>query len=121
MVFTLFIWGFPTKKLLIYCCLVGFIVLAILFVEPILAYKEGKVIFLNHSCLIVFPNKVVSELGRLSFFFFFFGVKMDDGMMKLNSLNYSTRKRMMEDCLYCKDLYKPIRLKNKPFQTLDDD
>ena len=42
-------------------------------------------------------------------------------MMKLNSLNYSTRKRMMKDFLYCKDLYKPIRFKNKPFDTLDDD
>ena len=30
---------------LIYYCLVGFIVLAYLFVEPILAYKEGNVIF----------------------------------------------------------------------------
>ena len=30
---------------LIYCCLVGFIVLGILFVEPILAHKEGNVIF----------------------------------------------------------------------------
>ena len=65
---------------------------------------------------------MVSKLGRLSFFFFFFFcVKMDDGVMKLNSLNYSTRKRMMKDFLYCKDLYKPIRLKNKPFDTLDDD
>ena len=30
---------------LIYCCLVGFIMLAYLFVEPILAHKEGNVIF----------------------------------------------------------------------------
>ena len=40
---------FPEKIVaslwLIYYYLVGFIVLAILFVEPILAYKEGKVIF----------------------------------------------------------------------------
>ena len=33
---------------------------------------------------------------------------MDDGIIKLNSLNYSTWKRMMEDLLYCKDLYKPF-------------
>ena len=42
-------------------------------------------------------------------------------MIKLNSLNYSTWKRMMEDFLYCKDLYKPIRLKEKPFDSLDED
>ena len=46
---------------------------------------------------------------------------MDDGMIKLNSMNYSTWNRMMEDFLYCKDLYKPIRLKEKPPDTLDDD
>ena len=32
-------------------------------------------------------------------------------MIKLNSMNYSTWKPMMEDLLYCKDLYKSIRLK----------
>ena len=32
-------------------------------------------------------------------------------MIKLNSLNYSNWKHMMEDLLYCKYLYKPIRLK----------
>ena len=42
-------------------------------------------------------------------------------MIKLNSMNYSTWKRMMEDLLYCKDLYKPIQLKEKPSDTLDDD
>ena len=42
-------------------------------------------------------------------------------MIKLNSMNYSTWKRMMEYLLYCKDLYKPIRLKEKPSDTLDDD
>ena len=31
--------------LLIYCCLVGSVVLASLIVEPILAHKEGNVIF----------------------------------------------------------------------------
>ena len=90
----------------------------ILFVEPLLAHKEGKVIFYNHCCLIVFPNKVVSELGCLEFFFL---VKMDDDMIKLNSLNYSTWKHMMEEFFYCKDLYKPLRWKKKPFDTLDDD
>ena len=52
---------------------------------------------------------------------FFLCAKMDDGMIKLNSLNYSTWKRMVEDFLYCKELYKPIRLKEKPSDTLDDD
>ena len=33
-----------------------------------------------------------------------------EGMFKLNSTNYSTWKCMMEDLLYCKDLYKPIKL-----------
>ena len=28
---------------------------------------------------------------------------------------------MMKDFLYCKDLYKSIRLKEKPLDTLDDD
>ena len=42
-------------------------------------------------------------------------------MIKLNSMNYSTLKRMIEDLLYCKDLYKLIRLKEKPFDILDDD
>ena len=51
----------------------------------------------------------------------FFLVKMDDGMIKLNSLNYSTWKHMMEEFFYCKDLYKPIRWKKKPYDTLDDD
>ena len=39
-------------------------------------------------------------------------------MIKLNSLNCSAWKHMVEDFLY---LYKPIRLKEKPFDTLDDD
>ena len=42
-------------------------------------------------------------------------------MIKLNLLNYSTWKCMMEDFLYCKDLYKPIILKEKPSNTLDED
>ena len=42
-------------------------------------------------------------------------------MIKLNSLNYSTWKCMMEDFLFCKDLYKSIRLKEKPSDTHDDD
>ena len=42
-------------------------------------------------------------------------------MIKLNSMNYPTWKHMMEDLLYCKHLYKPIRLKEKPSNTIDDD
>ena len=103
---------------LIYCCLVSFIVLGILFVEPILAHKE-VMSFLDLLFLVVFTNKVVSELGCLGFFFLC--AKMDDDMIKLNSSNYSTWKRMMEDLLYCKDLYKHIQLKEKPSHTLDDD
>jgi hypothetical protein len=30
------------------------------------------------------------------------------GMIKLDSTNYSLWKPMMEDILYCKDLYQPI-------------
>ena len=66
--------------------------------------------FLKSLYLIVFPNKVVSELGCLEFFLC---DKMDDGMIKLNLMNYSTWKCMMEDLFYCKDLYKLIRLKEK--------
>ena len=68
--------------------------------------------------MLVFPNKMVLEL---SCFEFFLCSKMDDSILKLNSMNYSTWKRMMEDLIYCKDLYKLIRLKEKPSDTLDDD
>ena len=47
--------------------------------------------------------------------------KMDDDMIKLNSLNHYNWKCMMEDLLYCKDLYKPIRLIEKPSNTFDED
>ena len=40
-------------------------------------------------------------------------------MIKLNSSNYSTWKHMMEDLVYCKYLYKPIRPKEKP-SNMDD-
>ena len=73
--------------------------------------------FLEQLHLVVFPNKIVSEFGC---FEFFLCAKMDDGMIKLNSMNYSTWKRMMEDLVYCKNLYKLIRLKEKPSYTLDD-
>ena len=43
-----------------------------------------------------------------------------DGIIKLNSSNYSTWKHMMKDLLYCKDLYKPIRLKENP-SYMDDE
>ena len=42
-------------------------------------------------------------------------------MTRLNSLNFSTWKHMMEDLLYCKDLYKPIRLAEKPSDMRDED
>ena len=74
--------------------------------------------FLEQLHLVVFPNKVVSELGCLEFFLC---AKMDDDMIKLNSMNYSTWKRMMEDLFYCQDFYKPIQLKEKPSDKLDDD
>ena len=102
---------------LIYCCLVGFVVGSIVCCTYFW-HTNRKMSFLEQLHLIVFPNKVVSELGCLEFFLC---AKMDDGMIKLNSMNYSTSKRMMEDLLYCKDLYKPIRLKGKPSDTLDDD
>ena len=37
-----------------------------------------------------------------------------DGMIKLNLTNYPTWKQLMEDLLYCKDLYKPIKVSEKP-------
>ena len=61
------------------------------------------------------------KLGCLEFFFFFFCAKMDDGMTRLNSFNFSTWKHMMEDFLYCKNLYKPIRLAEKPSDMRDED
>ena len=61
---------------------------------------------------------MVLELGCLKFFLC---AKMDDDMIKLNSMNYSTWKHMMEDLLYFKYLYKPIRLKEKPSDAPDDD
>ena len=102
---------------LIYCCLVGFVVLANLIIKPILAYKEGNVIF---SIIIVFGN-LSRQGGIRGWLFGVFFARMDDGMIKLNSLNYSTWKCMMEDLLYCKDLYKLIRLKEKPYDMLDED
>ena len=69
--------------------------------------KRGKS-FLESLYLIIFSKKMVLELGCLEFFLC---AKMDDDMKKLNLMNYSTWKCMMEDFLYCKYLYKPIRLK----------
>ena len=46
---------------------------------------------------------------------------MGDDMIKLNSLKYSTWKHMMEDLLSCTNLYKLIRLTEKPFDMLDED
>ena len=42
------------------------------------------------------------------------------GMIKLNLSNYSTWRRLMEGLLYYKDLYKPIKVKDKP-STMDDE
>ena len=93
------------------CCWIIF------FVQPILTQKEGKVIFR----IIVFGS-LSQQIGIRNWKFgVFLCARMDDGMIKLNSLNYSTWKRMMEDFLYCKDLYKLIRLKEKPSDTLDED
>lgn len=47
-------------------------------------------------------------------------MEQSDGMIKLNSSNYSTWRRLMEDLLYCKDLYKPIKVKDRP-STMDDE
>ena len=47
---------------------------------------------------------MVSELICLEFFLC---AKMDDSMIKLNSMNYSAWKRMTEDFLYCKDFVTP--------------
>ena len=70
--------------------------------------------------LVVFPNKVVSEIACLEFFLCF---KMDGSyiMTKLNSLNYSTLKHMMKYLLYCKDLHMPIKLEEKPSDTFYED
>ena len=43
-----------------------------------------------------------------------------DGVMKLNLSNYPAWKQLMEDLLYCKDLYKPIKGSEKP-SKLDDE
>ena len=69
-------------------------------------HTKREMPFLESLYLVVFPNKVISKLG-CSKFFFFFGAKMDDDIIKLNLLNYSTWKRMMEDLLYCKDFVMP--------------
>ena len=71
---------------LIYCFLVSFVMLASLIVEPILAHKVGKVIF-----RIVAFGSVFQQSGiRAWLFGVFMCAKMDDDIIKLNSLNYST-------------------------------
>ena len=83
-----------------------------------LAHKDGTVIFR----IIVFCS-LSQQTGIRAWLFkvFFLCAKMDDDMIKFNSMNYFTWKRMMEDLLYYKDLYKPSKLKEKPSDTLDDD
>ena len=93
------------------------LLLTFLFVEPILVHNDRKVIFR----IIVFSS-LFQQCGiRARLIGGFLCAKMDDGMIKLNLFNYSTWKCMMEDLLYCKDLYKLIRLKEKPSDTLDED
>ena len=72
---------------LTYYCLVGFIMLASLIVKPILAHKDGKIIFR----IIVFGSSIPTKWypSLVDWSFFFFCAKMDDSMIKLNSLNYS--------------------------------
>ena len=48
--------------------------------------------FLEQLHLVVFPNKVISELSCLEFFLC---EKMNDGMIKLNSMNFATWKRIV--------------------------
>ena len=54
------LWVFHVKIVvslwLIYCYLVAFVVLASLIIEPILAHKEGKVIFLESYILIIISH-----------------------------------------------------------------
>ena len=76
--------------------MVGFVVGSIVCLTYFWHTKRAMS-FLEQLHLVVFPNKVVSELGCLEFFLC---AKMDDGMIKLNSMNYSTWKRMMEDLFY---------------------
>ena len=64
---------------LIYCCLIAFVVLVSLIVEPILTHKEGNVIFR----IIVFGS-LSKQSGIRAwlievFFFFFLCDKMDVG------------------------------------------
>ena len=71
-------------------------------------HKEGK----EYSASIgFFSNKWYQQLVGASFYCVI-EMKQSDGMIKLNSSNYSTWMRLMEDLLYCKDLYKPIKVKD---------
>ena len=59
-----------------------------LIVEPIFTHKEGNVIFR----ITVFGSLSKQNGIRawlIEFFFFFLCAKMDDGIIKVNSLNYS--------------------------------
>ena len=81
-------------------------------------HKEGK----EYSALTCFfPNKWYQSIGLFgASFSCVIEMEQSDGMIKLNSSNYSTWRRLMEDLLYCKDLYKPIKVKDKP-SIMDDE
>ena len=43
------------------------------------------------------------------------------GMIKLDATNYSLWKPMMEDLLYCKDLYEPIVRDKVPIGVMEEE
>ena len=92
MVFTLFHLRVFHVKIVASLWLIGWLNC---FFEYILAHKEGNVIFR----ILVFDS--LSQQSGIRAWsievFFFLCAKMEDDMIKLNSLNYSTWKRMMED------------------------
>ena len=48
--------------------------------------------------------------------------EVDSGMIKLTASNYSIWNTMMEDILYCKELFEPIECKGyKPVTTTEDE
>ena len=48
--------------------------------------------------------------------------EVDSGMINLTASNYSIWKTMMEDIIYCKELFEPIECKGyKPVITTEDE
>jgi len=78
-------------------------------------HKEGKLLSPTYSELCEFPNNWYQSFGLICVGFVLVLIKMADDndgtMIKLKSNNYSLWKTLMEDLLYCKDLYDPIELK----------